>query len=755
MSGDASGTTQRPWALVAILSLFVAGAVLYNVITPIYEAPDELQHAAFVVWLADGRGLPVVDPVDPGPWEQEGTQPPLYYWIVAKLLGRLPHEEASHLARLNPYAGIGDPQRPDNKNRVLHNLALERWPYRESVLFVHLARSISTLMAVGSLGAIYCLGRTVFPERKGIALGMVGLVAFMPQFLFLSASINNDNLVILIASWVVALMARWLRASRLPGWLSLAGLGALLGLAVLAKYSGLLLWPLVAGVMAWLAWQEKRLGWLVLAGLSVLVAALAVSGWWFARNYRLYGDVSGIGTHLAIMGTRRRLPSLAKAIREFKGFRYSFWALFGWFNILVPDLFYWIVDGLTVLGLVGASVFAARHIRRLPRWTRSVLVMLSMLLVLVLAGVVQWTIRTPASQGRLLYPALGAIALFLVVGWAELIPRRLRRPVGVTLLMVWGAWAMICPLLFIRPAYALPERVDSLEWYAGEHSELQVRFDDCCELVGYIGTEGPVHSGDRVALTLLWQAAEVADSDYSLFVHATMADGQIVGQLDTYHGGGMYPTSQWRPGEFVVDTLYVPISWQAEGPALVRFNIGLHDASGSGRLAAFGPDGQELDVIFAGEVGLEPLEWPEPQKDLQIDAVFGQEIRLVGVELAQTAARPGEVVTVTLQWEALARIKEDYVGFVHLVAPNGDDMAQDDHLPLDGGYPTRLWFAGTIVSDTYRLELPAGLEPGTFELWGGFYHPGSGERLPATFEGTDGRWKDDLVSFGELVVEGQ
>lgn len=755
MSGDAGATANRPWALVAILGLFVAGAVLYNVITPLYEAPDELQHAAFVAWLADERGLPVVDPVDPGPWEQEGTQPPLYYWIVARLLGRLPHEEASHLARLNPYAGIGDPERPDNKNRVLHNSELERWPYREGVLFVHLARSISTLMAVGTLGAIYYLGRTAFPERKGIALGMVGLVAFLPQFLFLSASINNDNLVILIASWVLALMARWLSASRLPGWLPLAGLGALLGLAVLAKYSGLLLWPLVAGVMAWLAWRENRLGWLVLAGSSVFVIALALSGWWFARNYRLYGELSGIGTHLAIMGTRRRLPSLAKAIREFKGFRYSFWALFGWFNILVLDPFYWIVDGLTVLGLVGVGAFVARSIRRLPRWTRSVLVMLCVWLALVLAGVVQWTIRTPASQGRLLYPALGAFALFLVVGWTELIPRRLRRPVGITLLVAWGAWAMMCPFLFIRPAYALPERVDSLEQYAGEHSELQVRFGDCCELVGYIGPEGPVHPGDQVALTLFWQAAEVVGSDYRLFVHATTADGQIVGQLDSYHGGGMYPTGQWLPGEFVVDTVYVPISWKAEGPALIRFNIGLHGTSGSGRLVAFGPDGQELDVIFAGEVGLEPFEWPKPQEDLQIDAVFGQDIRLIGVELAQTVARPGEVVTVTLQWEALTRITEDYVGFVHLVAPSGDDVAQDDHLPLDGNYPTRLWFPGTIVSDTYRLELPDGLEAGSYELWGGFYRPGSGERLPATYEGSDERWKDDLVRFGGLVVEGQ
>ena len=37
------------------------------------------------------------------------------------------------------------------------------------------------LLRAGTLLAIYCLGRITFPERPGIALGMSGLVAFMPQ----------------------------------------------------------------------------------------------------------------------------------------------------------------------------------------------------------------------------------------------------------------------------------------------------------------------------------------------------------------------------------------------------------------------------------------------------------------------------------------------------------------------------------------------------------------------------------------------
>ena len=177
------------WGLAIILTLFVALSILYNVYTPVFESPDELQHTAFVAWLDDHGSLPVVTKEQPGPWEQEGTQPPLYYWLAAALTGWQPHNAADSLADVNPHAGgIGDPKRPDNKNRVIHDPAKESWPYHGTVLFVHLLRLVSTLIGVGTLLAIYRLGRTVFPDRPGIALGMAGLVAFIPQFLFLSAS---------------------------------------------------------------------------------------------------------------------------------------------------------------------------------------------------------------------------------------------------------------------------------------------------------------------------------------------------------------------------------------------------------------------------------------------------------------------------------------------------------------------------------------------------------------------------------------
>jgi 4-amino-4-deoxy-L-arabinose transferase-like glycosyltransferase len=748
----------RRWLLL-ILALFLVLAAVYNLTTPAFEAPDELEHTAYAVWLADGQGLPILEPAAPGPWEQEGTQPPLYYWAVARLLSWLPHSPAQELAELNPHANLGDPQRPDNKNRVLHNPHQTPGTWQEGGLFLRLTRFLSSLMACGTLLALYRLGRILFPDRPAMAVGMAGLVAFIPQFLFLSASVNNDNLIILIASWVLVLLAGWLRSRQPPSWPAVVALGVLLGLAALAKPSGLLLWPLAGGALVWVAWPQGRFRWLLLAGLVTYGAALALSGWWFVRNQQLYGDLTGLGPHLALMGARREIPSTFQAaMAEFRGFRYSFWALFGWFNILAPEAYYLLLDGLVALALIGLGLTSLRRMSRSSRPGRPLVVLLVAWITLVAAGLLRWTLWTPASQGRLLYPALGAIAPFLLLGWRALVPGRLLRPVALAGLALWIVWAVACPFLVIAPAYALPQRfapeVDTQAALSGlgEVSGLDVQYGTCCRLLGYLVPDRSARPGDRLILTLVWQAGQPTDRDYSLFVHATTPAGDVLGQVDTYHGGGMYPTSQWQPGENIVERVYLSLSPQAQGPTLVRFNAGLYDLATGIRLPAQSATGQELEAVWLDEVALEPPAWPAPPPPSPEDTLFGGKIRLAGATLSAPSAQAGEVVTVTLLWVSQAQLDEDYVGFVHLLDAGGRKVAQDDHLPLDGRFPTRLWAPDTVLHDTYRLQLPPDLKEGTYQLWCGLYKATTVERLPAVAHASGQRWRDDLVSLGTLAV---
>jgi hypothetical protein len=547
-------------------------------------------------------------------------------------------------------------------------------------------------------------------------------------------------------------LANWLRAPELPGWLSLAGLGILLGLGALAKFSGVLLWPLAAVIVLRLAWRDKTPRWLALASLLVFGTALALAGWWFIRNLRLYGDMSGFGVHWAVVGTRQMPSDLGAIWAEFRGFRYSFWALFGWFNILVPQAFYWVVDAVTILGLAGFVWATIKRLRREPRWKLEIFAMACAWFCLVAVGLFRWTTLTYGSQGRLLFPVLPTVALVLVAGLATLIPRRAKRLLGGVALAAWIAWSATCAISFLRHEYALPPRADSLAGLGLAPAGLNVRYGDCCELVGYLPPEQPVYDGDSVPLTLIWKVLSNVDQNYTLFVHASTVGGETLDQEDTYHGSGMFPTSQWRAGEFISDTVYVPISWPSEEPSAIRFFVGLYDLDPENRLPAFSADGEELEAVVAGEVAVIPHQWPEVHPDPDVDTLFGRGIRLAHAEFQPDKARPGEVVTVTLQWQALERITQDYTGFVHLVDPEGTKVAQDDHVPLPEQLPTHLWLPGMVLSDAYTLELPLDLASGAYELRGGLYSHESGQRLRALSRETGTRWQDDLVLLGTLTV---
>ena len=56
--------------------------------------------------------------------------------------------------------------------------------------------------------------------------------------------------------------------------------------------------------------------------------------------------------------------------------------------------------------------------------------------------------------------------------------------------------------------------------------------------------------------------------------------------------------------------------------------------------------------------------------------------------------------------------------------------------PGDGAFPTTSWVQGEVLSDTYQLELPADLAPGSYRLIVRMYDPTTLAVLPAT--GADG-----------------
>lgn len=723
----------HPWLVASVVALFLALGVVYNVTVPIFEAPDEIQHFYYIKHLADGKGLPVQgSPESRQTWAQEGSQPPLYYLLGTLVIRGMDTSDAGEIIWLNPQANIGTPRYPGNKNRIIHT-EREQFPYQGTVQAVHALRLYSLLWGCGTVILTYFLAREVL-RRRDLALLAAACVAFTPQFIFIHSAVSNDSLITFLSTLGIWLMARML-GSEQPARYAIP-LGVTLGLAAMAKLSGLALWGLAGLLLAYLLWR-RRLPWhqAFFAGCLMASLALLIAGPWFVRNLRLYGDLTGLRPMLEIVGRRTDQPTLADIWGEFRGLRISFWGLFGWFNILLPEAVYKVLDAITLLAGLGLIIGALGR-RGVPLARRPAAALMGAWLTLMFISLVRWTTITMGTQGRLLFPAAAAFMILLVIGLAQWPPEEWRfrglLPLPAGLL----ALSLLSPFLVIGPAYARPPILTAGDVPAAARIA-PLTFGEGIRLVGMETAETEIQPGGNLHLTLYWECLASMKEDYNITVKLWGRGMQIVGSVDTYPGWGTYPTSLWMPGQVIQDRYEIAIDPQALAPTLLRIDVGVYPRETMERLPAYDTAGRILPLPTT--IGLLRL---APKGPASYTIPYPTRFRwengmvLAGYALERTAVNAGGSLTLQLFWQADRSLDQEYTIFVHLVDRDGRIWSQHDKPPLDGDYPTSFWRAGEMVMDTYYLNL-AGVPAGTYWLEVGLY-PSAGGPHPLSLVGDDG-----------------
>ncbi|MBN1400641.1 MAG: hypothetical protein JXA74_07375, partial [Anaerolineae bacterium] len=115
-----------------------------------------------------------------------------------------------------------------------------------------------------------------------------------------------------------------------------------------------------------------------------------------------------------------------------------------------------------------------------------------------------------------------------------------------------------------------------------------------------------------------------------------------------------------------------------------------------------------------------------------VEAILGDQVRLCGYTLLTPQPQAGDIVQLTLFWEALVPIERRFKVFAHLVDERGQIVGQRDSEPVGGGRPTTSWSVGEWVRDNYGLALPPGTPPGIYLLRVGMYGLEDGQRLALT-----------------------
>ena len=504
------------------------------------------------------------------------------------------------------------------------------FPYTGTALAVHLARLITVGFGIGVILITYSLAHSIWPRA---ALLAAALVAFNPQFVFMSSVINND----VPAACLAGLTMWWLfrgfqRTTRGARWSIV--LGVLWGLAILAKLNNVVLAiPIGLGLLV-MNWPLRRL-WRRGLINALLVAALValVVGWWFVLNQVRYQDWLAWRPMLNMVESLQRVRPLGwgEALNYSTGLLISFWLNIG-YGFRGPDVFYLFFNLVLLAALVGLGLWGWRQARQ--RAT-SGLVKTGILGGWVLAAFIsllQWMrILTGTDQGRLLFPVISGLAVLLAIGLTELTWRRfsLALPVVGGLLVC----ALLTPIVVMAPAYAQPVPLSL---------DVDVPNPRALEFGGEIGLRGLELSPDRLDtpgvlnVDLYWAGVTRPAANYIARITLVDQNGHTPAILDRMPFEGRYPATNWSPQQLMRDQYSIVVPAQAQAQ-LVTAYLSLYPIGQGSELSEAVESGEALgQYIELGKVKLRgPVTVLQPQQRTEVR--LGDDLELLGLMRQRTS----------------------------------------------------------------------------------------------------------------------
>jgi 4-amino-4-deoxy-L-arabinose transferase-like glycosyltransferase len=255
---------------------------------------------------------------------------------------------------------------------------------------------------------------------------------------------------------------------------------------------------------------------------------------------------------------------------------------------------------------------------------------------------------------------------------------------------------------------------------------------------------------------LTWRIDQELGGRYKIALRLVDEEGQVWAAEDREPLGGLRPFHEQVPGGEIADRhgLLIPAG-TPPGPYELR--IGLYRLD----------DGEWLDVL--GEQGdpqgvekvLGQVEVRAPISPPRVEALFVQYprsvdfaggLRSLGYSLGGETFQPGDVLGVTLFWEALADLSEDYGLTLSLQDAEGRSWAIVEGPLATPGYPSSQWTAGQLVRCQQRLIIPARVPGGRYGLVLAVYGSADGHTVPLRRWGLD--WSESVV-LGSIQIEGR
>lgn len=701
-----------------ILLFYLVFGLIYALATPVFEANEELWHFGYVEHLRETGRLPTQSLYQRHTiYRHHGSQPPLYYALMAIVTAPISIDDSEEYRRLNPHVNIYQPGSFGNKNLIVHDNSLSL--VHGAGLAVLVMRALGIALGAGTIIFIYKIGELIAPQRQTVAFVAGAITGLNPMFIFVTASVNNDALAMLLNGALIWLLLRTMRDGfSLRAILALATLFAL---SSLTKLTGLVLLPVLLGVAFFVQRKTRDRRGLLILLYALVLGWLLIAGWWYFRNFQLYGEPFGIITMAELAGPRDLTFNLADLFAEYQQFRMSFWGLFGALNIQVASIFYLLLDLMAVLSLIGC-VFLGLQLLAIrdfayARYELAHLLTLASALLLLWLGVMYWSTLTRVAEGRMLFPLIAVVSPLLAVGFVEIVwwivfslrppnlefvragdavPKELLHSTMLWQLKFLAVVAVFVPFTVIASQYNTPQPVEAPPERA---RPLYAEFGDVA-LIAYERVDRRYSAEDAVRITLYWQVLRQSAGDNS--IHLTLVDdrGQEIGRYVTYPGAGSLRTSRWQAGLIYPDEYMINISRAAYGRYPFDLRVEWKGGARSAAIPAANADGEEIGPVLL-DIGA--VVTPSSQQtatgysEIPVDAqpLFDEVIRL---ESFKPILKHNEI---SLSWKAESTPEDNYSVFAHLLDADGNILSQDDNTPR---LPTKYWRWGESFTTLHRFD---------------------------------------------------
>jgi 4-amino-4-deoxy-L-arabinose transferase-like glycosyltransferase len=288
-------------------------------------------------------------------------------------------------------------------------------------------------------------------------------------------------------------------------------------------------------------------------------------------------------------------------------------------------------------------------------------------------------------------------------------------------------------------------------------TEEATNFGDRVSLLGYGVTPQSLEAAwGTLFVDLSWRVDQQLDSGYRIALRLVDEGGQVWAAEDVEPLGGLRPFHEEHPGSEMLDRhgLLIPAGTP---PGQYELRVGLYRLENGRWLDVLDEQGSPQGV----EKLLREVEVRAPAHPPREEALFVQYpqstdfacgLRSLGYSLGGESFQPGDALGITLFWEALTDLSDDYTFLLSLQDTEGRTWASVDAPVGTPGYPTSQWTKGQLVRSQQSLMIPAGVPTGRYRLVLAVQRVDDGRTVPLRRSGL--QWGESLV-LGTVDVQGR